>query len=151
MAIRNAISLINLDVDSFADNAYFSRLSAGDFIAFPGWPAWHDVHGIRPIMRSGILASDPSFDYTGPDMNIGARRLAFEGFSFDGSSGSPVYALACGVLLTGDIIGGSFRPLKLIGINAGHIRYFDGVHQHSGISYMYKSTVLAEMLKDFHS
>ena len=145
---RESVDLVHIGSGFLADDGYFEELNAGDFVVFPGWPEWHDVSGNRPIMRSGILASDPFCDYAGPGMSVGARRLAFEGFSFEGSSGSPVYALACGLALGEGLTGGRFRPAKLIGVNAGHLRYFSGVHQHSGISIMMKSTVVHTMLNN---
>lgn len=139
-------SVIDIALDALADDSYFGSLNAGDFVAFPGWPEWHDRIGRRPILRSGVISSDPVEDYSGPNMRDGARKLAYEGFSFGGSSGSPVFALGCGLKLGDGLQGASYRPPRLIGINAGHLTHFDGTKQHSGISYMFKSTVIRDLV-----
>lgn len=43
------------------------QLEAGEFVVFPGYPVWHDHLQIRPVMRSGLIASDPQTDYRASD------------------------------------------------------------------------------------
>lgn len=39
-----------------------------------------------------------------------------------------------------------YRPARLVGINAGHVKETAGSSQHSGMSYFYKSTALLELI-----
>lgn len=41
-----------------------NKLSVCDFVAFPGYPPWHDRRNERPILRTGALSSDPRSDYS---------------------------------------------------------------------------------------
>ena len=70
-----------------------------DMVAFPGYPPWFDRDGQRPIIRCGTIASDPISNYSWKDGQPVGRRLAYEAFSFGGSSGSPVFALEKGIKL----------------------------------------------------
>lgn len=70
--------------------------------------------------------------------------LAYEAFSYGGSSGSPVFAVQKGPRPGAGIAFPGFRELKMIGINAGHLRTDE--HHHSGISYLYKSYAVIELL-----
>ena len=137
--------VVNFDLDILADHQFHDLLNVGDFVVLPGYPEFHDKNTNRPILRSGIIASDPLHDYAGPGMAVGLRTLAYEAFSTAGTSGGPVFALGVGFLLEGDISGGSYRPPRIIGINAGHISMGNS-GSHSGISYLYKSTVIIELL-----
>ena len=65
--------------------------------------------------------------------------IAYEGFSSEGASGSPVFAVPKGLRNIPNS-----RQGYLIGVNAGHI---SGQIGHSGISYFYKSTVIMEIIK----
>lgn len=125
-----------------------------DFVAFPGFPRWHDQSEGRPIMRTGTIASDPMYNFSWGETK--GDCIAYEAFSYNGSSGSPVFALQKGNSLhQGNILidsktgkGGGFRRPYLIGINAGHLNGIDApVNYHSGISYMYKSTIILELIE----
>lgn len=121
------------------------KLSVCDSIAYPGFPDWYDHQNNTPIFRMGTIASDPRFDYScipgGPD----ASRIAYEGFSTGGASGSPVFATQRGFKISGALPAseGFYREVKVIGINAGH--YADQVG-HSGISYLYKSSAILDII-----
>jgi hypothetical protein len=119
-------------------------LTISDFVVFPGFPEWFDKRNDLPVMRVGTVASDPRFDYSYSGSNEG-DRLAYEAFSFDGSSGSPVFAVPKGIRTGRGIDGGGFRDGMLIGINAGHLQV-SGSQSHSGISYLIKSNVILELL-----
>jgi hypothetical protein len=119
------------------------RLMVCDFLAFPGFPEWHDKKENRPILRTGTISSDPRFNYSYNDSVEGAC-VAFEAFSSSGSSGSPVFAVQKGPKPGPGIEFAGFRSLLLVGINAGHLKTSEMTH--SGISYFYKSTVIAEMI-----
>lgn len=120
-------------------------LQISDFVAFPGFPEWYDSKNQRPILRLGTIASDPRYNYSN-NKDINGDCLAYEAFSYGGSSGSPVFALQRG-LLKGDITTSGARELLLIGINAGHLKTGDGM-QHSGISYLYKSSKILDLIRD---
>lgn len=122
-----------------------TRLSVCDFVAFPGFPDWYDQRNNNPILRTGSIASDPRFDYSVTKEFMG-NCIAFEAFSFGGSSGSPIYAIQKGFQVGDGLKAGSdfFREVLLIGINAGHFDTSTG--QHSGISYFYKSSEILKLI-----
>jgi hypothetical protein len=134
-----------IPISFLANEASFvSDLSICDFLAFPGYPEWHDAENMRPILRMGTLSSDPRFNYRYKDQ-VHGDCLAYEAFSFGGSSGSPVFALQKGLRPGAGIEFNGFRDVLLIGINAGHLTA-PGSGAHSGISYLYKATAIREIL-----
>ena len=120
------------------------EINVCDFVAFPGYPDWHDKKQRRPILRTGTLSSDPRYDYHDPDGNYIGQCIAYEAFSSAGSSGSPVFALQIGLKPGVGITFSGYRPLKLVGINAGHLPAKD--NSHSGISIMYKSSAILDII-----
>jgi hypothetical protein len=122
------------------------KLVVCDFVAFPGFPDWYDKKNNLPILRTGTIASDPRFDYSYTGSDDG-EVIAYEAFSFGGSSGSPVFAIAKGIKVGGGLSGGGFREIMLVGINAGHLPIQGVTESHSGISYFYKSTVILELIE----
>ena len=119
------------------------KISVCDFVAYPGFPTWHDRRQRRPILRTGTVASDPRFDYSWSDGYKG-ECIAYEAFSYGGSSGSPVFALQKALRPGENIKIPGFRELKFIGINAGHLPGANATH--SGISYMYKSSAILDII-----
>lgn len=138
----------HIDYDIIADNEKInSKLSICDFVAYPGFPEWYDKLNNNPILRTGTIASDPRFNYSNETETIG-ECIAFEAFSFRGSSGSPVFAIQRGFPTSGEIQAGEsfYRPVMLIGINAAHL-FVDGPDkQHAGISLMYKSSAILDII-----
>lgn len=120
-----------------------SKLTICDFLAFPGFPEWHDRAASRPILRTGTISSDPRFDYSYRDFVRGSC-LAYEAFSYSGSSGSPVFAVQKGPKPGTGMSFPGFRDLLFVGINAGHLKSTDNTH--SGISYLYKSTAILDLI-----
>jgi Trypsin-like peptidase domain len=118
-------------IEHLADDTAFEGINPFDLICYAGFPDQHDKLGDRPIVRSGRIASDPRYDYSW-DRNPHGRCVAYDGFSYGGASGSPVFAPP-----------GS-RNGFLVGVNAGHVPHSYG---HSGISYFYKSTVLIDIIR----
>lgn len=121
------------------------RLSVCDSIAYPGFPEWYDQQNNTPIFRMGTIASDPRLNYSYEPSAPIASRIAYEGFSTGGASGSPVFAIQRG-FRTGDGISAPkdfYREVKLIGINAGHFQDQEG---HSGISFLYKSSAILDIM-----
>ena len=125
------------------------KLVVCDTIAYPGYPEWYDRRNNTPIFRMGTVASDPRFDYSyNPDEPVSAL-IAYEGFSSGGSSGSPVVATQRGFPTGAGLTAPKdfFREIKVIGINAGHFPV--GEESHSGISYLYKSSTILDIINSF--
>lgn len=122
-----------------------SQFSVCDFVAFPGFPEWYDKRQNRPILRTGTISSDPRYPYSNSSSYKG-ERLAYEAFSYGGASGSPVFALQKGLKPGKGISFPGFRDVKVVGINAGHLNEDSGKGQHSGISYLYKSSAILDVL-----
>ncbi len=122
-------------------NVFAHSLRPFDLVCYTGFPPQHDKAGNRPILRSGHIASDPRFNYSWDNQSHGSC-IAYEGFSFPGSSGSPVFAPARGASNIPESRGG-----YLVGVNAGHVP--SSSHSHSGISYFYTSTVILEIIAHY--
>jgi hypothetical protein len=116
----------------------YVRINPFDLICYSGFPNQYDKLGDRPIIRSGHIASDPRYDYSWDKENHG-QCVAYEGFSSEGASGSPIFAPPRGMRNIPNS-----RHGYLIGVNAGHI---PGSSGHSGISYFYKSNVILEIIE----
>src|SRR5262249_17785191 len=97
----------------------------------------------RPILRTGTISSDPRCDYSFSGRYDG-ECLAYEAFSFGGSSGSPVFAVQKRPRPGDGITFPGYRELLFIGINAGHLPTGSG--QHSGISLLYKSFAILDII-----
>lgn len=121
-----------------------TKLSVCDFVAFPGFPEYHDQKGKRPIFRTGTISSDPRVSYSYRD-NVSGDCIAYEAFSIGGSSGSPVFAMQKGLI--GYVTTPGSREVMLIGINAGHINLSE-TKSHSGMSYFYKSSIILDLIDD---
>lgn len=133
-----------VDHTQLADDAWIeANLSVCDFVVYPGFPPWHDRFENRPILRTGTIASDPRTNYSHETTPKG-RRVAYEGFSFGGSSGSPVFATQKGFQGRGGIVVTVFREARLVGINAGHLP--TERLEHSGVSYFIKSSAILDLV-----
>lgn len=150
--ITNIIPLngANIKIDYFIPYSFLAKpvdfqekLEVCDFLAFPGFPEWHDKRENRPILRTGTISSDPRFDYSFGDEICGAC-VAYEAFSYSGSSGSPIFAVQKGPRPGPGINFPGFRDLMMVGINAGHLKTSNNFH--SGISYFYKSTAIIDII-----
>lgn len=147
--------IVAIDFDMMATSEFMNNLSVCDFIAFIGFPAYaYDRLNSMPILRSGVISSDPRLDYN-IETKFDGHRIAYEAFSTGGASGSPVFALqkgfpvGKGLQVSDDF----YRAPKLIGINAGCIQLQQkdsegndiGV-QHQQISYMYKADQIRNLI-----
>ena len=141
MTIIAPISYSMLATDEWLNQ----KLSVCDTIAYPGFPEWYDRQNNTPIFRMGTLASDPRLNYSYTPGAPVASRIAYEGFSTGGSSGSPVFATQNGFRIGKGLSAPDdfYREVKLIGINAGH---FSDQTGHSGISFLYKSSAILELI-----
>lgn len=142
--------------DMLATSDFINNLlTVCDSVAFIGFPAFvSDVHNNMPVLRGGVISSDPRLDYNN-NPNFGGHVIAYEAFSTGGASGSPVFALQKGFQTEGAIIAseGFFRETKLIGINGYHlgspVKDKDGKeisHQHLHISLMYKADQIRTLI-----
>ena len=141
-----------------SQNDFDNNLAVCDMLAFIGYPEpFYDTERQAPILRSGIIASDPRFNYM--EKQFG-NCLAYEAFSLGGSSGSPVFAIQKGFPIGPGIKApvNFYREVKLIGINTCSRHIYSEVptkqipeltvpeKQHSGISLLYKSTSILEVI-----
>ena len=138
-----------------ADQSFFERLPWGAQVSFASFQAWRDSTTQKPILRTGIVSSDPQDDYSS-DIVDRTGALLLEAFSFSGSSGSPLFANAFGIQIADTLTGGpGFREARVIGIVCGHIpnKVDEPVapSMHVGLSYCHKSTLLLEMLSQLGS
>ena len=76
-----------------------NKLCVCDRIAYPGFPEWYDKKNQTPIFRMGTIASDPRLGYSRQVGSPPVDRVAYEGFSSNGASGSPVFAIQKGFRL----------------------------------------------------
>lgn len=118
---------------------FAETLWPGDQVYFSGFPSVHDKLEQRPILRAGVIASDPKHNYSTTGRYEG-DRVAYEAMSTPGASGSPVYATARGI----NGIHNHVRRDMIVGINTGHIK--GETDTHSGMSYFIKSTAILEVL-----
>ena len=140
----------------FADQSFFETLPWGAQVSFASFQAWRDRATQKPILRTGIVSSDPSDDYSS-DIVDRKSALLLEAFSFSGSSGSPVFANAFGLKLDDSMFRGGpgYRDPRVIGVMCGHISNREDTtiahSMHVGLSYCHKSTILIEMLSQLDS
>lgn len=136
-----------LEAKELADDKWISDfLTVCDFVAFPGFPPWYDKSEGRPILRTGTISSDPRANYS-DTLEPKGRRIAYEAFSFGGSSGSPVIATQKGI--PGFASSGpaaAYREGRIVGINAGHMSAPMGAH--SGVSYFIKSSAILDLIRN---
>lgn len=136
-----------IDYEMLATNEDFNtKLIVCDRIAYPGFPEWYDKKNKTPIFRMGTIASDPRVGYSLFSNAPDADCVAYEGFSTNGASGSPVFAVQRGFSVGKGINApeGFYRPVMLVGINAGH--FLDEDKHHSGISYFFKSSAIIDVI-----
>lgn len=138
-----------------ADKAFESdHLEWGAQVTFASFQAWHDQRSHKPIVRNGILASDPADEYSSGQIDRERIHL-LEAMSFAGSSGCPVFANARGIPVDSTLSGGDFRPAKIIGIMAGHFPVSKSFQAssassallHSGLSYCHKASVIGDLIR----
>lgn len=163
ITLEHAISWANL----LECEMLWPQLEPGVLVAFPGYPLWYDRLQIRPVMRSGLIASDPQTDYRSgegdPTRKDSSHQVLFDAFSTNGSSGSPVFASQRGMPPIKFLVpnGGGRTAVEsefgtrnyyrsfLIGINASH--YNDsGIprpNEHVGLSRLHKLSVIMDILR----
>ena len=131
-----------------------SELSVAENVFFVGYPdGRYDSKNNLPLIRTGLIASDPKMDYNGlPEFVIDAQV-------FPGSSGSPVYInFTYEDMKNGNFIIGGKQNIKVLGIVAqtmirnnvlqsvetAAMNYTEEV---LGLGIVYKSTVIRETIE----
>ena len=108
-----------------AEDEYGDAIRAGDMIVSIGFPKFGDYQTQRPVLTSGLIATDPMFPAPHPKYD-NARVVLSDSFSRSGMSGSPVIAVQRGLKLGDSLAGLPHREMRLVGVNAGHLRAEDG-------------------------
>ena len=137
---------MNIAFSMLATSEQFENdLTICDNVVFIGFPIVYDHKHNMPILRGGVISSDPRLDYSFNGENNG-HILAYEAFSTSGASGSPVFATQKGFQIGEGLKApeGFYRPVLLIGINAGSITK-SGEHQQ--MSYMFKSDQIIALIE----
>jgi hypothetical protein len=123
-----------------------SPLDNISFIGFPG-EDWEDRILKLPIARSAVIASLPHLSHSNDKMKTTDVTLA-TGFSFGGSSGSPVILNQKSFPVGAHLINPNYVPSKLIGIMSGHWNDAEKRDEHKGISYYTRSTSLLSLIEE---
>jgi hypothetical protein len=143
------------------------QLEPGEFVTFPGYPIWYDRLQTRPVLRSGVIASDPQTNYRfgegEPTKTDGNHQVLFDAFSTNGNSGSPVYVAQRGLApldlkfptgsarspVQGKLAFTNYHRSFLMGINASHYNDTDSKrpNDHAGLSRMHKLSVIMDVLR----
>lgn len=134
----------HLTYDYLANDEFMGTLEICDFVAVPGFPEWHDSIENRPIMRLGSIASDPRYKYLVQGEDRG-HILIYEGSSFSGNSGSPVFAVPKGIKPAQGFPITGHRDFALIGVNAGHYTY-SKTAEHASLSYFYGASAIRHLV-----
>lgn len=127
------------------------ELSVAENVYFVGYPAdRYDAKNNLPLIRTGLIASNPKFDYNGKPVFIIDAQV------FPGSSGSPVYInYSVEDFKNGRIVLSDHQNIKVLGIIAqtmirknqlqsipvGSVNVTDEV---LGLGIVFKSTVIKE-------
>lgn len=121
-----------------------STINMMDIVSFVGFPRdWYDLGANLPIARIASISSIPSKPFK--NKYISGNLVLVAGLSFEGSSGSPVISHEKGINPSTGIVVNSFRPARVVGIMAGHLK--NERYEHAGLSYFYKSTSILSALK----
>lgn len=156
LKIEGEVAQVNtsFSFDMLADTECIEQhISVCDSLAIIGFPIVYDHLNNMPILRFGVVSSDSRLNYSNSDRYMG-HVIAYESFSTGGSSGSPVVALQKGFPLGNGLQASKdfYRPVKLIGINAGCITLTHKLkpdvqyEEHQQVSYMFKADIVRGMI-----
>ncbi len=123
-------------------------MNIASFVGFPGTSEneWSDRRWRAPIARTVNIASIPSIPFEHEQI-LTSDTMLVSGLSFSGASGSPVFLHQQGIKGGVGIISPYVEP-KVVGIMSGHWnqKTSSGMLEHSGLSYLTRSTAIQEML-----
>ena len=152
--VNKNINLNTIDYSMLANtNVIQNELNVCDRVVSIGFPAYtYDHLNDNPILRSGVISSDPRLCYSFNDKYIG-HTMAYESYSTEGGSGSPVFACQKGFKVGNGLTAPSdfFRQVYLIGIQSqivNLIKIKDGKSTiiHQQMSILYKSDKIIELI-----
>ena len=134
----------------------YHKLTAGSDVVISGYPSvlTNDgglEAGERPILVSGIIASDPRYPATFGDRKLEEAVLTHS-LSWGGMSGSPVFALVRnphGGRLMNPRPGARPSPehhIILAGVNAGHFQLQQESSAAGAITHFMKASIIAQMI-----
>lgn len=137
-----------------ADQPFFAdKVAAMDIASFIGFPGkrgrgWWDQLWNMPIARVAYIASWPTIPFTHHDLKTTDVTLV-SGFSFSGSSGSPVILHQKGIRTAPGFDNPAYVGPRVIGIMSGH--WNEPSHEpemlrHTGLSYFTRSTAILQLL-----
>ena len=153
---HDSISVEPANIEVIADTCFLeTELEWGAQVSFSSFQPWRDTQTERPILRTGILSSDPAYPFVSTQVKLDRIHL-LEAFSFAGSSGSPVFANARGIKLGAGLSGGNFREARIIGMMTGHLPNEDSAagapyKTHTGLSFCHRSDLLLSMVRGSES
>ncbi|WP_316187973.1 MULTISPECIES: hypothetical protein [unclassified Bradyrhizobium] len=124
-------ALFSAEIDMLATDDDLRRLAPGAQILMPSYSLHYDRSSERPVMRGGIVSSDPASDYQTEGQEP-ARRVLLQVQSASGASGAPVFAQ-----LDAEAV--------LLGVNAGQL-LIGGLP--SGFSYCFKAQCIRECIQN---
>lgn len=146
--------IILFDVTEMADQNFFKeKVHLMDFVSFIGFPGdsgnfWYDEQKNLPIARIATVSSMATSGIVNSNIKTNEAVLV-NGFSFSGSSGSPVILHEKSIKPGSGLINPSYVPAKLIGVMAGHFwdkKNTPEMFNHSGLSYFIRSTAILEII-----
>lgn len=132
-----------------ADAEFGVDIAAGDFFAAPGYISLPDTSTERPVFMTGVIASDPREPLIISSSNAGeaAERavVLYQALSRGGLSGAPVIATQRGLNFGDGLSGPSHRPMRVVGVNAGH---YQRAGLPLGLSYFVRSGEVLRALEE---
>ncbi|MGQ0844381.1 MAG: trypsin-like peptidase domain-containing protein [Sporichthyaceae bacterium] len=130
-----------------AEEAEFGPdIRVGDFLASPGFTELPGTALERPVLLTGLIASDPRAPMTiTRSGNAVTRAVLYQSLSRSGLSGAPVFATQRGLQLGGGLSGPPHRPTRLVGVNTGSFR--DSQERPLQFSYFTRSSDLLELIR----
>lgn len=144
---------VPVSLSEIADREFLrDKVQVMDFASFIGFPGsdeapWWDEQANLPIARMASIASTPERSFVNQGI-LTDDVVLVSGFSFSGSSGSPVFSHRKGLRATPPLVA-DFVPAKLIGIMSGHrveVGTLPDMLEHTGLSYFTRSTSILELL-----
>ncbi|WP_316167545.1 MULTISPECIES: serine protease [unclassified Bradyrhizobium] len=123
-------SLHSSAIDMLANDEDLQRMAVGAQIWMPSYSLHYDKGTERPVMRTGVVSSDPDSDYQ-TEGDEPARRVLIQVQSAPGASGAPVFAQ-----LDSEAV--------LLGVNAGQL-LTGGMP--SGFSYCFKAQCIRDCIE----
>ena len=152
--VNKTINLNTIDYSMLANtNVIQHELNVCDRVVSIGFPIYtYDHLNDNPVLRSGVISSDPRLCYSFNDKYIG-HTMAYESYSTEGGSGSPIFACQKGFKVGKGLTAPSdfFRQVYLIGIQSKIVNLYkkmgeNSIVKHQQMSILYKSDKIIELI-----